>query len=299
MAMITTNFLSILETNLRTIFTDRFEAYPDTYTKVFNVMESTKAKEIDNSLGGLGIIPEVGELEPITYEDFEMGYEKEYRHIKYALGYVVSQELVEDDQYKKIIKRPKALANSAGYTVDRKCVDIFNYGSTTTYATGGDGKALFATDHPLKGGGTYANKPSTDVALTVSSLQAAIVNMRLTPDDKGNILSHTPKILLVPTSLANKAVELLNSKLLADTGNNNINSIAELENIVPVVWHTLTDQKNWFLLGKDHLLNFYWRKKFEQEMEKDFDAGGIKHKITGRFSVGFSDWRDTYGSFPA
>lgn len=299
MAMITTNFLSMLETNLRTIFTDRFEAYPDTYTKVFNVMKSTKAKEIDNSLGGLGIIPEVGELEPITYEDFEMGYEKEYRHIKYALGYVVSQELVEDDQYKKIIKRPKALANSAGYTVDRKCVDIFNYGFGTTYFTGGDGQALFSTAHPLKGGGTYANKPSTGAALTVSSLQAAIVNMRLTPDDKGNILSHTPKILLVPTSLANKAVELLNSKLLADTGNNNINSIAELENIVPIVWHTLTDQNNWFLLGKDHLLNFYWRKKFEQEMEKDFDTGGIKHKITGRFSVGASDWRDTYGSDPS
>lgn len=299
MAMITTNFLDMLETNLRTIYTDRFNAYPDTYTKVFNVMNSKKAKETDNSLGGLGIIPAVGELEAVTYEDFEMGYEKEYKHIKYSLGYVISEELIEDDQYRLMVKRPKALANSAGYTVDRKCVDIFNYGSGTTYAIGGDGKALFATNHPLKGGGTYANRPSTDVALTVSSLQAAIVNMRLTPDDKGNILSHTPKILLVPTSLSNKAVELLNSKLLADTGNNNINSIAELENIVPVIWHTLTDQNNWFLLGEEHLLNFFWRKRFESEMKKDFETGGIKHKITGRFSVGFSDWRDTYGSFPA
>ena len=34
----------------------------------------------------------------------------------------------------------------------------------------------------------------------------------------------------------------------------------------------------------------------EQQMERDFDTDSLKHKLLMRFSLGFSDWRGTYGS---
>lgn len=296
MSMLRNNFTPLLEKTLRAVYQDEFDLYPDVYPQVFNVLSSTKPKETDESVGGFGMVPPVGEGAAITYDITQMGYQKIYTHIKYGLGYKVSQELIDDDQYSKITKLTRSLANSARYTIEQKAADIFNYGFATSYSVGGDSKALFATNHPLKGGGTYANKPSTDVGLTGTSLQAAIVNMRLTPNDEGQIRRHMPKVLVVPTSLQFKAEELLNSTLSADTGNNNINSLKTTQNIKIVVWDYLTDQDAWFLMGDKHFLNFFWRKKMEQQMERDFDTDSLKHKLLMRFSLGFSDWRGTYGS---
>ncbi len=62
-----------------------------------------------------------------------------------------------------------------------------------------------------------------------------------------------------------------------------------------MVWHYLTDNDAWFLVGDIHYLKFFWRQKLAFDSAIDFDTDDAKFKATMRFSLGHSDWRGVYG----
>lgn len=287
----------LIANGLRAILFEKFKDRPEEYRQIFNIHESKKKEEKDSAISGFGIMPIKQEGVGILYDDPIQGYDITYTHVTYGLGFRVTQEMWEDDQYGKIKKMPQALARSARHTIEQTCANIFNNGFVTTYNSGGDAKALFATDHPLSGGGTYGNRPSVAADLSVSSLQAAIQSMEETPDDRGLILAIKPKILVVPPALKWTARELLDSENKPYTGDNEKNAFLD-EDLNYFVWHYLTDDDAWFLLSDkdDHELNFFWRRKLDTEHDGDFDTGDLKFKATMRFSVKWTDWRGTYGS---
>ncbi len=291
------NLADEVSSGLRAILFEKYNQYPDEYKQIFNVYESKKSEEKDSALSGFGLMPVKGEGEPIVYDDPLQGYRVTYTHITYGLGFRVTAEMYEDDEYGKIKKMPIALARSAKHTVEQTAANIFNYGFVSTYNVGGDGKPLFALDHPLTGGGTYANRPEIPADLTVSSLQQAILSMEETVDDRGLLLAIKPKLLVVPPALKWTARELIGSKLKPYTSDNELNAFLD-EDLTYFVWHYLTDDDAWFLLADkdDHELNFFWRKKLQTESDVDFDTGDLKFKAVMRFSVKWSDWRGTYGS---
>lgn len=286
-----------LSRGMRTILFNKYFNYPDEYSQVFNVYDSDKKEEVDSSISGFGLMPVKTEGQSITYDDPIQGYDVTYSHVTYGLGFRVTKEMYEDDLYDKIRKMPKALAKSARATVEQAAANIFNYGFVTTYNSGGDAKALFATDHPLTGGGTAGNTPAVAADLTVSSLQAAITAMEETTDDRGLLLAVKPKLLVVPSELKWTARELLESKQKPGSEYNDINALAG-DDLSYMVWHYLTDPDAWFLLADkdDNELNFFWRERLKTQSEVDFDTNDIKFKATMRFSVKWSDWRGTYGS---
>jgi len=291
------NMADLIVAGFRTILFEKFKSYPEEHKEIFNILTSKKAEEKDSAVSGFGTMPVKKEGAPIGYDDPVQGWDVAYTHVAYGLGFRVTKEMWEDDQYNKIKKMPLALAKSARHTIEQVCANIFNYGFVTTYNSGGDGKALFATDHPLSGGGTYGNEPDVAADLTVSSLRAAIQNIEETLDDRGKILAIKPKKLVVPNALQWTARELLGSKLKPYTADNEKNAFLD-NDLNYFVWHYLTDDDAWFLLGdkEDHELNFFWRQKLETEHDSDFDTGSLKFKGTMRFSVKWSDWRGTYGS---
>lgn len=291
------NMADLLADGFRTILFDRWDTIKWIYDKIFNVDTSTKKEEKDSAVHGFGLMPSKAEGMGITYEDPAQGYDVTYTHVTYGMGFRVTEEMWEDDLYGKIKKLPKALAKSAMHTVEQACANIFNNGFVTTYNSGGDSKALFATDHPLVGGGTQANTPAVAADLTVSSLQAAITAIEEMTDDNGIVLTLKPKTLLVPTALKWTAKELLKSEKKPGTADNDINALAD-EDLGYTTWPYLTDDDAWFLLTEkdEHELNFFWRRKLDTDDESDFDTGDLKFKATMRFSVKWSDYRGTYGS---
>ena len=276
----------------------RYREKPEKYRLLANVMDSKKAYEEDFGLSGLGTLQEKSELgTPIYDEPLKLGLSR-FIHKTYALGIAFSQEARDDDQYGIIMDLAGQLGRSARWTAELWGHDVLNMGFGTTRYTGRDGKALFATDHPVQGtGGTLSNKPTVDTDLSAGALEAALQSFGSIVDDRGMpIESGVEKLVVHPENEMN-AKRLLNSINVPGSNLNDINVLKDT-NLQVVVSPYLTDTDAWYLLGStsDIDLRFYWREMPDTKTWDDDSADATFHKIRMRLSVGFGDWRHTYAS---
>ena len=293
MTTLRANFGTLLAPGLREMFFDRFNRYANEYTEIFNVHDSKRKYEDDAGISGFGLVPEKDEGVGIIYDDPILGYSKRYVHKTYGLGFRVTREMWEDDLYGQIKKMPKALGQSMRISIETDGANILNRGFNASY-TGPDGKPLFATDHPLAGGGTGSNMLSVAADLSETSLEQAFIDIMATKDDRGLLQAMRPGKLVTSPSGAWGASRLLESTSTPGSANNAINPA---KGIIPfVVNHYLTDADAWFVLSDDHELNWFWRRRPDFEEGNDFDTEDAKFKVTARWSNGWSDWRGTFGS---
>ena len=282
------------------------------YSKIFNIETSDKAFEDEVEFSGLGPMLVKPEGESVGYQDAIQGGTKRYIHTVYALGVRTSWELYKDDQYKLINQVPKALARSAHFVREIQAWNVLNLGFTTQTVI--DGLSLFNTQHPLLGGtqatniapgissiiaaaGTYPNRPTTDVDLSLTALQLAINMFERLPDSQGMPISMRPKYLVIPPELKWIAREILASPHKPYTSDNEINAILN-EDLMYFVSHYLTSASAWFLLcDKDeHSLKFINREPLDEDYSDDFDTRSIKQISFMRFSTGATNWLGTWGS---
>jgi phage major head subunit gpT-like protein len=289
----TGNFADLLAPGFRQIFMNKFAQYAEQYSSVFNTDSSTRAYEDDSFVSGFGLAPVKGQGQGISYADPKQGFDKRYTHVTYGLGYFVTRELFDDDQYGKINRLPRSLARSMRATVETVAANVLNRAFDSTY-TGGDAKELCATDHPLVGGGTQKNELTTAADLDATSFEQALIDIGDTTDDEGILLALRPMKLIVPSELDWAASTLLYSSLDPDSANNAINPA---KGRMPyMVYNWLTDPDAWFILCEDHELNFLWRRKIDFTKDNDFDTENARFKSTMRFSVGWSIPWGVFGS---
>lgn len=293
----------LLEPGLRAILFEKYNAIPQQYTKVFNVLTSTKQDETDSGISGFGQFDEQSESGSLTYEDPLQGYDVSYTHKKFSKGFKVTEEMWEDDQYNKIKKMPEKLGVAANRTVETQAADILNNAFVTTYTTGGDGYALCSASHPRSDGGTAQDNTDT-AALSEASLKSAELAMEQTLDDKGQLIAVMPNLLIVPPELKHTAKILLQSTGRPYDGStiyqNDINTLnGEYELLV---WAYIGAAAGgsataWFLMDTSIAeLNFFWRKQLTFDQDNSFDTDEALYKAKMRFSCGFSNWRGFYGS---
>lgn len=293
-------WVNALDPSFRAIFHETERSFETMYQNIFHVLNSTKAFEKDTALSGIGQLEEVNELGAIPYEDATPGWDVTYVHRKFAKGRMVSQEMVDDEKFNMIAKLPRSLANAKMRTYEQAAADVFNFGFVAgggggAKFTGGDAKALFATDHVNRAGGVVqSNKITT--ALSQTSLQAVVTAMKNRKDSKGQLIAFKPDTLLVPAGLEFTARTILETTQVLGSANNDINPIKGSLNLV--VWPFLTSSTAWFVLDSTaHELNFFKRiDRGVQGPAWDFDNEAAKWKTVCRFSVGFSDWMGVYGS---
>jgi phage major head subunit gpT-like protein len=295
MAINTTNFSEALEPGIRKWYGDAYNQHPEQYSKIFDVMNSTKFSEHTHSHTGFGLVPEKPQGESVSFAETKQGYKQTLTNVAYGLGFNVTRELFEDDQYNIIKRKPKALATSVRHTVETLSANILNNAFVTTFNTGADGKELCATDHPLLYGGTFKNEPTNAADLSATSLEQAMIDIGDFVDDRGLIVAAKPKMLVVPTELSWRAQRLLGSTLDPESANNAINPA---NGMVPfTVNNFLTDPDAWFLTTTvDNGLVFYWRRRPEFTRDNDFDTENAKFKTTFRCVMGWDDPRGIYGS---
>jgi len=149
-------------------------------------------------------------------------YDVSYVHLKYTKGFKVSEELVEDDRYNVIKKKPAALARSARRTAENLAAQVFN--NAFSSGTGGDGKYLASTLHPRADGGTaQSNASSAGITLGEANLNTALLAMRGQLDDKGQKIGMKATTIVVPPALEKTAQILTNSRLRPGTADNDFN----------------------------------------------------------------------------
>lgn len=294
-----------MDPSFRAIYEQTIGGFPSLISKIFNIQSSSKAYEKDTSVTGSGKMAQKAEGDTIQYSSPIAGYPVSYQHLTFGDGEAITYEMYQDDEFNIIKKAPARLAEHKSLTKEQYGADILNFGFTvggggSAYFTSGDGAALFSASHPRKDGGT-AQSNYTTADLDEDSLETALVTMRATKDNKGNLMMVKPNMLVVAPALEKEARILLESQLRTGTGNNDINPYKGRLELV--VWDFLGaaaggSDTAWFVIDSTkNSLNWFNRDDRGLEgPEYDFDTKTAKWSVVARWSAGFSDWRGTYGS---
>lgn len=291
----------LLAPGLRNVLFQAYQEKATVYDKIFNTKTSTRNYEEDLEFVGLGVMVEKPEGESVTYSTPTQGGVKRYTHVSFGGGFRVTREMMDDDLYGVVKGRAgrmaKELGKGARAVREVRSANVFNNGFSTAdgFTKNGTAETLFNTAHTQLQAATFSNRGAVD--LSQAGLEAAIISFRKLTDENGIPIIVMPETLLVPPELIMVARELLGSEYRPYEANNTVNP-TRADKLSMQDWNYLTDTDAWFVVaGKsDHDLNFITRTDLEYQYDDDFDTGDMKNKAFQRFSVGYGDWRGTYGS---
>ena len=291
-----------LEPGLNSLFGLSYDEYNREYEEIFSIEDSNRAFEEEVLITGFGSAPTKTEGQGVSFDNASESYSARYTHDTVALAFALTEEAVEDNLYDSLGKRyVKALAKSMANTKEVKGADVLNNAFSSSF-TGGDGKSLINTAHPLSGGGTAANRATSMADLNETSLEDALIDIGSFTDDRGLTISVQASKMVVPSELVFVADRILNSQLRTGTSDNDLNAIKNTGVLSGgySVNHYLTDPDAFFILtsvtDQGDGLKMFQRSGMETSMEPDFATGNIRYKARERYSFGFSDWRGIYGS---
>jgi hypothetical protein len=225
------------------------------YTKYTEVMDSDRQTEIALGVVGFDDVPEKPEGQPYASAILRPGHEKRITHTEFGYSFEASQTALEDDLHKQLKKHAMWFMFSANYVREKRAANLFNNGFSTE--TTSDGLSAFNTAHLLAGGGTFRNRPSSDVAFSWNALRDAITDFSTeTKHDSGQLAMAVQDLyLLVPPQLEMLADRVINSTNLPGSADNDRNSIKVRRNIEIIVNPLFTDTNAWFLMAKNKELH--------------------------------------------
>ncbi len=294
------SFAKLLWPGLNAIYGKEYNDYAVEWDKLFEKNTSDKAYEEDLGLSSFGLAVVKPEGSPISYDTERQGFTSRYNHVVYALGFIITREIYEDDLYGKVgAQKAKALARSLRQTKEIVAANVYNRAFTAGYV-GGDGQVLLSTGHLNVAGGTFSNKIATDADLSEAALEQAVIDIAGFRDDRGLLIAAKPEKLVIPYQLQFEAKRILNAdgRVGTDLNDPNVLKQSSIFNQV-IVNHYLnsTGNDDWFILTnvKDGL-KYFERRGDQFEMDNDFDTENAKFKATARYSFGWSDPRAIYGS---
>jgi len=297
--MITSSsFAKALYPGVSSWFGMSYNDYESEYTRLFETLTSKRAYEEDVQAIGLGLARKKPEGESIEFDDMRQGFITRYSHAVFALGFTITREMVEDDQYGIIgPKKADALARSMRYTKELIAANILNRAFDSNYV-GGDGKELCATDHPYFTGGTWQNELTVAADISEASLEQAVIDIAKWVDERGLKIRVKPVTLHIPVDIMFDVERLLRTPGRVGTANVDINALDRMGYFKQVYVHQFfTDADAWFIKTdvKDGL-KFYQRRALEFGIDNEFETEAAKFKATERYSAGWTDPRVLYGS---
>lgn len=299
MSLITTgSFAKALWPGVNAWYGKAYTEYKPEHPQLFETFSSGRNYEEDVGTSGFGLAITKPEGTPIQYDTERQAFTTRYTHVVYALGFQVSREAYEDDQYDIVGQRKaQGLAMSMRQTKETVAANVYNNAFTAGY-TGGDGSILLVSSHPNLAGGTWSNVPSSAIDLSEAALEQAVIDIAGWTNDRGLKIAVLPKSLIIPVNLWFDAARILKADKQPNDLNNNPNAIRTL-GLVPeiVVNHYLTDTDAWFLrTNVQHGMKHFERRADQFEMDNDFDTENAKFKATARYSFGWTDPRALYGT---
>jgi hypothetical protein len=299
MAISRAQLLKELLPGLNALFGLEYARYGEEHKEIYETETSERSFEEETKLSGFTAAPVKNEGSAIAYDNAQEAFTARYTHVTIAQGFSLTEEAIEDNLYDSLSARyTKALARSMAYTKQVRAASTLNNGFDAAFP-GGDGVALFSTQHPLISGGVNSNRPTTPSDLNETSLENAVIQIAAWTDERGLLIAARPKKLVVPPALQFVATRLLETELRVGTADNDINAIKNNGSIPEgyCINHYLTDTNAWFLTtdvpnGMKHFI----RTPLSNSMDGDFDTGNVRYKSRERYSFGFSDPLGMYGS---
>ena len=298
MAISRAQLVKELEPGLNALFGLEYKSYANEHAEIFDTESSDRAFEEEVMLSGFANASVKPEGQGVQFDDAQETFTARYTNETIALAFAITEEAIEDNLYDRLASRyTKALARSMANTKQVKAAAVLNNGFNASFA-GGDGKALFADDHPTIAG-SFKNELETGADLNETSLEQALIDIGKMTDERGLKIAARGMKMIIPPQLQFTADRLMKSEGRTGTADNDINAIRNM-GMIPqgyTVNHFLTNAKKWFVkTDVPNGLKHFVRSPIKTSMEGDFDTGNVRYKARERYVFGFSDPRGIFGS---
>lgn len=297
--MRSTDFRSVVEPILNEVFDGVYEQRADEWKQIFREQKGIARNYHEEPvLYGFGAAPELPDGMPVSYQSGGVLFVQRYLYKVYGLAFALTKVLVEDGDHIRIgATYAKHLAQSLIETKETLAANIINRAFNSAYV-GGDGKSLIATDHPIVNG-TFSNQLATAAALSQTSLEQLLIQIRNAVDNNGKRIRLTPKRLVCGPSNVFQAETLLKSVLRPGTADNNINPVKSMGLLADgqANLSRITSATAWFIqTDAPEGLKLLMRRPLEKSMEGDFESDSTRYKATERYTIGWTDPRCLSGT---
>lgn len=292
------SFAKALWPGINAWYGKEYDEYPVEWDKLFEKNTSSRQFEEDVGVSSFGLAVVKPEGSAISYDSERQAFTTRYNHVVYALGFIVTREAYDDDQYDVVGKRKaQGLAFSMRQTKEIVGANVYNRAFNTSY-TGGDGKAMIVSDHPNVAGGTWSNVIATAADISEAALEQACIDIAGFTNDRGLLIGVRPQKLIIPRQSIFEVKRILGTDGRVATANNDLNALKDM-GLIPetVVNHYLTDTDAWFIkTNVKNGLKYFERNGDSFDMDNDWDTENAKFKARARYSFGWTDPRGIYGS---
>lgn len=296
--------------NLQKIYWKTYMKAPPMFEEVFNTPNwpTNRSFATTMPLIGLGYYGLKPEGAPPKYDAMAEGTPTTFNFTTYSLAYKITEEGQLEDPERLYRKLPEMLAYSGIVSKEIIAWSVlnlaFNGVGSAAPVLGSDGQPLCGT-HPLEGipGQTYSNNGGA-TTLTPESLQNALTNFQLMPDDRGLPMWKTPRKLIVHPNIISIGQTVLHSVLYPYSSDNRPNVVREATELFSPRYLTLPN--SWYLsAGKGDeegdtqslVVPFHWKDK--TRTWDDAETGNESQRASFRLSSGWEDWRGFYGAVGA
>lgn len=297
--MRSTDFRSIVEPILNEAFDGVYDQRADEWKQVFVQQQGIPRNYHEEPvLYGFGAAPELPDGTPVTYQAGGVLFLQRYVYKVYGLAFALTKVLVEDGDHIRIGQTyAKHLAQSLIETKETLCANVLNRAFTAGF-DGGDGVTLVNANHPIAAG-TFSNQLTTPAALSQTSLEQILIQIRNAVDNNGKRIRLNPEKLVVSPSNVFQAEVLLKSVLRTGTADNDINPVKSMGLLAggQANLSRLTSTTAWWVkTDAPEGLKLMMRRGLEKSMEGDFETDSTRFKSTERYAVGFTDPRTVFGT---
>ena len=298
--MRSTDFRSVVEPILNEVFDGVYDQRDDEWTQVCKERQGIKrAYHEEPILYGFNAAPEVPDGDPITYGQGGELFRQRYIYRVFGLAFALTRILVEDGDHIAIGKIfAEHLAQSMSETKETLVAQIFNRAFNAAYP-GGDGVSMNANNHPIVGT-TFSNLLTTAAALSQTSTEQMLVQIRSAVDANGKKIKLKPVRFIVSPSNMFQAEVIVRSVLRTGGANNDINPVKSMGLLAQgvAVLSRVTSTTAWWIQNGNvsRGVQLMMRRSLSKAMEGDFETDSMRYKSTERYWASWTDPRDNWGT---
>ena len=276
--------------------------------KLYNVEKSDKFAEKLSSVTEMGNFEIVDEGDAGIQDEIKQGFNKLIEHIQFMKGFTCTAKAREDSQV-DVMKMKAAnflrayKRTRAQFASDMLCSE----GSTITFGgkvldrTTGDGKALFAQDHPFAVGSGVQSNVFTNPFGTDVSMLIKLANIgRNFKNSSGNVMGYNFDTIIIPSNtpaLEETVSRVIGSDLVVGSDFNDINTQkGKFKLVVNHRWQVTDNSEPYILVSSEankelQAGKFYDRVPLTIDEWKDHKTQNLEWMGRARFSAGFNNWQ--------
>jgi hypothetical protein len=295
MPAVTTAFADLLSTKFQTYLVNIGKEYPRIWPRWFKSVDMETNPYISEKISGMPtqqVKPEGQQFQPALPI---IGSSFQVTATPYGQLFSVTWEMWRDDKYGVMGEMYESMARVNRTRQEIQAFSIFN--NAPTVATGYDATSLMSTSHTDLDGTVQANRPSPDVTLSQTALQAGQVNFDLLNDDYSQPLNVAATRVSAHPTNRYLLRDLLGSQGQPQTANNDMNTLLN-DDLSWGVIRFYTLKQDWALMApmEDSDAQFMWRDRPRARTFDDPFIEAADHTIYQRFATRVGDWRWFYGS---